>query len=285
MQQRGGDALPAPGRRHCDVHHVPRVDVPREDEVPDELAPLVHRAERERARLRELDANIVLDQGVLYDARSICSIASRSASSRRRSSSSSIISATARRPGCARRSARSTRPARTSSRGGRGARARHVPRVVIGWDARAAFLQHLPVADGAVPDAQAPADLTCSGATAPRPGTKTSPPRRRSQGSPRPHRPRARRGSRRRRPRSRARGRARGDGEADPHAGEAPGPRPDDEPVEVGLRPASGGAHRRPRAGSSRRRTLAEHLAVLEERARRDVVAVSKARISTRDLF
>ena len=55
-----------------------------------------------------------------YETRSICSIASRSPSSRRRSSSSSIIRATVPRRGLARRSARSRRRARTTSRAGRG---------------------------------------------------------------------------------------------------------------------------------------------------------------------
>ena len=53
-EQRVGDAPAAPLGRDRDVHHVPGVDVPREDEVAHQLVMLVDRPERERARLREL---------------------------------------------------------------------------------------------------------------------------------------------------------------------------------------------------------------------------------------
>jgi hypothetical protein len=50
-----------------DIHDVPRIDVARHDQVADELAGVaveVERAEADRARLRELAANIDRDHGV-----------------------------------------------------------------------------------------------------------------------------------------------------------------------------------------------------------------------------
>src|SRR5438128_4903025 len=54
-EQHGRDLAPPVFRRDRDVHHVPRVDVPGDDQVPEQNAcPRVESAERERRRLRQL---------------------------------------------------------------------------------------------------------------------------------------------------------------------------------------------------------------------------------------
>src|SRR5262249_8242858 len=57
LEEHRGDTAAAVVRIDGDVHHVPRVDVTRDDEIADEravLAPRFEGAEADRARLREL---------------------------------------------------------------------------------------------------------------------------------------------------------------------------------------------------------------------------------------
>src|SRR4051794_25203781 len=53
VKQRPGDATASPGRVDSDVHYVPRIDVPGDDQVPEHVLAL-EGAETDAARLREL---------------------------------------------------------------------------------------------------------------------------------------------------------------------------------------------------------------------------------------
>ena len=136
VEQRRRDAAAAVVGCDGDVHHVPGVDVARDDQVAGELARLASNAPRQiDAGFASSPANIERDHGVGYDARSIRSIASRSRSVKPADLDRRLASSSRQRPlGVGRRAGRSARPrsaapkSRASARGsapaGRAARRR-----------------------------------------------------------------------------------------------------------------------------------------------------------------
>ena len=85
-QERGRDSRRLNSGATGDVHHVPGVDVARDEGVADELAGVEYAPNASALGFRSSAANIERDHGVGYDARSMTSTVSRSRCSSRRSS-------------------------------------------------------------------------------------------------------------------------------------------------------------------------------------------------------